>query len=175
MGEFAVLGLEPRLGWSEGEIREAFRAASRERHPDAGGSGFERLEEAQRRLLSPAGRLRAWLRVHGREADGRGVVEGSLMDLFVELGPVLQRADELRRERSAARSALGRALLEPRAQAMREELEAMQDRIAALVDERVAGFAEIEQGRGDPAGVLRDLGFLEKWQGELRSRFGDLW
>ncbi len=172
---FRRLGLEPRLDCAEEAIREAFRRAGREQHPDAGGAGFEELEAAMRRLVSPAGRLQAWMAARGVAGDPRGAIEGRLMELFLELGPVLQRADDLRRQREAARSALGRALLEPRAQEMRDELEAWQERLDGEVAAHTAGFAALERGEGDPARVLRDLRFLEKWQGELRARFAQLW
>ena len=177
MDAFARLGLERRLAIPEEELREAFRAAGKRDHPDAGGSAddFRALQEAYARLSSPAKRLRAWLECEGLTGEERGAISPQLLDLFSTVGAALQEADEVTRRRGAALSALAKAMLEPAVQAAREKLEVAAEKVSAAVVSQEAGFAEIEAGGGDPWLTARDLAFLEKWQGELKARFAGLW
>lgn len=155
----------------------AFREAGKRRHPDAGGSAedFERLKEAERVLADPGRRLRHWLELEGVPGEWRGAVSAGLMDVFADLGALLQRADGLLRERGKASSALAKAMLEGRVQAMREEMEGMQERLEGMVAERVAAFPQVERGERDGWELARELGFLGKWRGEVRERFAGLW
>jgi curved DNA-binding protein CbpA len=177
MDPFARLGLERRLAISEEELREAFRAAGKRDHPDAGGTGedFTALQEAYVRLCSPAKRLRAWLEARGVTGEERGAISPALLDLFSKVGAALQTADEVAKRRSAALSALTKAMLEPAGQAAREKLEAALAEVAAAMRIQEDAFPQIEAGGGDPWLVARDLAFLEKWQAELKARFAGLW
>ena len=177
MDPFTRLGLEQRLAIPEEELREAFRAAGKRDHPDAGGTGedFTALQQAYARLSSPTKRLRAWLECRGMQGEERGSISADLLDLFSKVGTALQQADEVTRRRGAALSALAKAMLEPQVQAAREGLEAALEQVGVATGAREAGFAEIEAGRGDPWVIARDLAFLEKWQGELKARFAGLW
>ncbi len=177
MDPFARLGLAPRLAIPEAELREAFRAAGKLGHPDAGGSGedFAKLQEAFARLLSPSKRLRAWLEVRGIEGDERGAISAELVDLFGKVGAALQQADAATKRRESALSTLAKAMLEPAVQVAREALETALDDVAAVIGVLEQGFPSIESGAGDPWRSARDLAFLEKWQAELKSRFAGLW
>lgn len=177
MDAFERLGLERRLAISEEELREAFRAAGKRDHPDAGGAGedFTALQEAYARLSSPAKRLRAWMECQGIQGEERGSISADLLDLFAKVGASLQQADEVTRRRSASLSALAKAMLEPQVQAAREGLEAALEQVGVATAAREASFAEIEAGSGEPSVTARDLAFLEKWQGELKARFAGLW
>lgn len=177
MDPFTRLGLDQRLAISESELREAFRAAGKNDHPDAGGSGeeFTALQQAFVRLSSPSKRLRAWLECRGITGEERGAISPQLLDLFSSVGTALQQADDITRRRNAALSSLAKAMLEPAVQAAREHLEASLDQVAADIQQQEAAFPAIESGQGDPWLVARDLAFLEKWQAELKSRFAGLW
>lgn len=177
MDAFERLGLKQRLAISEEELREAFRAAGKRDHPDAGGTGedFTQLQEAYARLSSPAKRLKAWLECRGLQGEERGSISPDLLDLFSKVGTALQQADDVTRRRGASLSALAKAMLEPQVQAAREELEAALEHVSVAVGAREAGFAEIEAGGGEPSVMARDLAFLEKWQAELKARFAGLW
>ncbi len=177
MDAFARLGLERRLAYSEEELREAFREAGRRFHPDAGGEGgeFQALQEAFRLLSSPSRRLRHWLELSGIPGDERGALGPELMDLFTRTGETLQGADALIRRRESARSALARAMLEAETQQTREKIEAAQEILGRVAGERIAFFPVLERGDGDPWQIVRDLAFLEKWQGQLRGRYAKLW
>jgi len=177
MDPFERLGLERRLSLSEEALREAFRAAGKREHPDAGGSGdgFSALQDAFARLSSPSKRLRAWLACHGMAGEERGVISPGLLDLFSKVGSSLQQADDVIRRRNASLSALAKAMLEPAVQKAREGLEASLAEVAAAIEVQEALFPEIEAGAGDPWLTARDLAFLEKWQAELKARFAGLW
>lgn len=177
MDPFARLGLEQRLTLSEAELREAFRAAGKSGHPDAGGSGdeFALLQDAFARLSSPARRLRCWLDAKGLSGDERGAISPALLDLFGTVGSALQQADAAAKRREAALSALAKAMLEPAVQQAREALEAALAPVTAAIRSEEARFPDLEAGRGDPWRAARDLAFLEKWQAELKARFAGLW
>ncbi len=177
MDPFARLGLEKRLAISEEELREAFRAAGKRDHPDAGGTGenFRALQEAYARLSSPAKRLRAWLEANGVTGEERGAISPELLDLFSKVGAALQTADDVAKRRAAALSTLAKAMLEPAVQAAREKLEEALAELALAFQAQEAAFPQIESGGGDPWRIARDLAFLEKWQAELKARFAGLW
>jgi curved DNA-binding protein CbpA len=177
MDPFTLLGLELRLALTESDLREAFRAAGKSGHPDAGGTGeeFTALQQAFARLSSPSKRLRAWLECRGLTGEERGAISPQLLDLFSSVGTALQQADDIARRRSAALSHLAKAMLEPAVQAAREHLEASLAEVAVAIRTQEAAFPLIESGQGDPWLVARDLAFLEKWQAELKARFAALW
>lgn len=174
---YQVLGLERKLSLDREVIEAAFRAEGKRHHPDSGGDSdaFERVQEAGKRLLDPAARLRHWLELEDVPGEWRGQVTSGLMDVFSELGEVLQEADQLGRERGQASSALARAMLEGRTQACRERLEDAGARLDRMVAERVERFGVIEAGGCDGWEVARELGFLTKWRQQVRERFAGLW
>jgi hypothetical protein len=177
MDPFERLGLEKRLAVSEAELREAFRAAGKSAHPDAGGSGddFARLQQSFAQLSSPSRRLRCWLEARGVAGEERGAISPALLDLFGSVGGALQQADAVTKQREAALSALAKAMLEPAVQQAREALEAALEAVASAIQAEESRFPTLEAGHGDPWLVARDLAFLEKWQAELKSRFAGLW
>lgn len=177
MDAFVELGLPRDPAVSVDQVREAFREAGKQRHPDAGGEAgdFARLQEAMTILSDPGARLRHWLELEGIDGGMRGPLGEGLMELFGTVGECLQEADALIRERQAASSALVKALLENRVQVVRERLEAMQDRIENETRSRGEAFAAIARGEVDGWLIARELAFLGKWRGQLRERYGALW
>ncbi len=177
MDAFAELGLERRLGVSEEEIRAAFREAGKVRHPDAGGDAadFAKLQEALAVVSNPSARLKHWLELEGIEGGMRGAVRGELMELFSRIGPVLQEADAVIREKEVARSVLAKALLEGKVQACRERLEECQEWVETNASGLCGDFAQVEQGLTDGWELARELAFLGKWAAELRARYAALW
>lgn len=174
---FATLGIPRRLAWTEDELRQAFRDAGKSAHPDAGGTGggFQALQEALGILSSPSRRVKHWLQLREIPGDDRGTLGSDLMDAFSQIGSILQEADALIRKREAAQSALAKAMLEGATQILRERIETGQASLENLIIPRLARFDFLETGEGDPWQVVRDLAFLEKWQAQLRERYGRLW
>jgi len=174
---FQMLGVEKRLGISAEELREAFREAGKQLHPDAGGGegDFADLQRAHDILASPSRRLSHWLELRGTKIDPRGAVDDSLMDLFAGVGSRMQKCEALIRKRDDAKSALGRALLEDETQRCREELEDMIARVNDRIKCECAAFSRYEDtvplDATGAARSVRNLAFLEKWQASLRAIF----
>lgn len=177
---FEILGLEPRLVLDRDGIHAAFREAGKSDHPDAGGDEhrFADLQQAMEILLSPSRRLTHWLELRGVTVDPRGTIGSEMMEQFVRIGGVTQRAEAVIRKRQAAKSALGQALLENEVQSCREDLESAIAGIESGITQRTAGFAALETA--DVVDVeavsetIRNLAFLEKWQRSLRSLYSRL-
>lgn len=177
MDAFEQLGVRRTLIISHDQIQAAFRKQGKVVHPDAGGTtaDFEQLEAAKSIVGSAARRLEHWLNLRGKAGSLRGEVSDDLMTLFTAIGPVLQRADQLLREREAATTSLGKALLERQVLEVRGELEEIQAQLGGLEDQLEANFAQIEAGAVDGWKVARELAFVEKWKSQVRERFGGLW
>ena len=177
---FDRLGIQPRLAISEETLREAFRAAGKQAHPDAGGGDgeFTALNEAFALLVSPSRRLQHWLEWRGLPAETRGTIDTGLMDLFSEVGAATQRAETLIRKRDEAKSSLVRAMLEGETQVCREELETAMAKVESWIARECEIFPELETSESpDPvvaSKAARNLVFLEKWRTGLRSCFGRL-
>lgn len=165
-----------RLVISQEEIREAFRARAAESHPDGGGDDaeFTTLREARDILESPAKRLREWLRVKGVEADARGTIAGELVDFFQKVAATGADAEVAIKSSTAAQSALAKGMAEVRLMGTREKVKNLLSEIEAGIASREEQFPAIEKGEADAATALRDLVFLEKWRGAMRSLYGRL-
>ena len=174
---YEEFGLKRSLVLDIEELRAVFRDRGRAEHPDGGGGseGFSKLQGALVQLSHPSTRLRHWLELEGFEGSLRGSLSSRLVDIFAEISPKLQDADELIRERERAGSPLAKALLEGRVQACREILEGIQTQLSEEIDQRVGQFERIEGGGIDGWEIARELAFLEKWQGQVRERFAGLW
>lgn len=161
---------------SDEEIREAFRVRAAVLHPDSGGDEqeFAKLQGAQDVLLSPARRLKQWMSARGIEADARGQIEGGLMDLFQKVSEVGAASELLIRENAGAKSALVKAMVEVKLIKQRESVKSLLENVADEIQQRIDRFPEIEQGRLDPAIMMRDLVFLEKWRATLKGVYGRL-
>lgn len=176
MNAFESLGLAVRLTVSTEEIREAFRVRAAAAHPDGGGeeAKFAALREAREVLESPARRLREWLRVQGSPVDERGTIGSELMDFFQKVAETGARAEAAVKAGEAAQSALAKGMAEVRLIAERESVKNLIAEIERGIAERVRIFPVIEKGDSDAATAMRDLVFLEKWRGAMRSLYGRL-
>ncbi|MEX1048942.1 MAG: hypothetical protein WED15_05415 [Akkermansiaceae bacterium] len=177
---FHLLGIQPGLEISEESLREAFRAAGKDAHPDAGGGegAFASLREAFAVVSSPSRRLKHWLEWRGTPGDERGSIDDSLMDLFSEVGAVTQQADAAVRKREDAKSSLVRALMEGEIQLCREAVERTITRVESMIDRECAVFPDYESCAAldveAASKVARNLAFLEKWRAGLRASFSKL-
>ncbi len=176
MSAFETLGLGVGLVVSDEEIREAFRVRAAVLHPDSGGDEqeFAKLQGARDVLLSPAKRIKAWMSARGIEADARGQIEGGLMDLFQKVSEVGAEAELLIRENAGAKSALVKAMAEVKLIKQRELVQALLEIIATEVKQRTDRFRQVEEDQIDPATMMRDLIFLEKWRATLKGIYGRL-
>lgn len=177
---FQILGLEHRLVISDDAVRDAYRAAGKRVHPDAGGGEgeFAGLREALGVVSSPSRRLRLWLELRGSPCEIRGSIDSALMDLFARVGAVTQQAEEVIRKREEAMSVLVRALLEKETQVSREAVEHALAEVEAAIDRECSKFPDIEAAdvlnAAAVAEIARSLAFLEKWRVGLRGCFARL-
>ncbi len=175
---YQILGLEPRLVIADETLRDAFREAAKQAHPDAGGGEgeFAAMREAHALLASPSRRLRLWLELRGTPGELRGTVAAELMDLFAAAGAVTQLAEAQIRQREAAKSALVLAMLEGATQDCREAVERVISRLEMRIGAECAAFPEYEQTTVSEAAAqgARNLAFLEKWRAGLRATFSRL-
>lgn len=176
MNAFETLGLPVGLVVSEEEIREAFRKNAVAVHPDSGGDAgeFAALQLAQEILLSPAKRLKDWLSAEGAEVDTRGQIDAGLMDLFQKVAEVGSVAEATIKTRETASSALAKAMAEVALMAQREKVRDLLAAVEMEINVRVSRFPEIENAISNAGVVMRDLVFLEKWRGTLKSIYGRL-
>ncbi len=178
---FQALGLAHQLVIAPEKLEEVIRSASKAAHPDAGGDAedFERVRKAGDILKSPPLRLKAAVQLAGGNPSGRGSVPGEVMDLFSPVAEGLQAVEKFIADRAAARSELGKAVLDAQIPTLKQNLERLQERLGELgnqVAERFAQFDEAgwEASRESMAEAARALTFLGKWQGEIRAATGKL-
>jgi len=177
MDAYSILGVERRLVIEEEELDRRYRALSKSVHPDAGGSasGFEAVRGAYDQLKSPVGRLKEAL----GESAGRGAVPSEVMDFFGPVAEVVQEVDGFLVERHAARSGLGRAVLDARVPGLKARVERMTESLAGLEEVYVGQFESFDERgwdecRPEMEEVARGLAFLTKWQAQLREVVGKL-
>lgn len=172
---FASLDLPRTLVLKEEDIRSAYRTVGKREHPDDGGNeeAFAQMSQAYQILLSPARRLRHWLELQGVRGDSRGVIDGALLEDFGRVGQCLQETDQLLSQHETCHSQLAKALLQPKIQQQRESIDGLQAHLEILTQEKTSAFLQIDKLDHEQAWTLvRDLTFLEKWQQQLRDRYG---
>lgn len=175
---FAVLGLDRHLTLEDDAIESAWRELSKEHHPDAEGGNADHaalLNRAYQALHTPGNRLRHWLEIHGVERERQSTIDPDLMDLFAEVGALLESTDALLQKKKAATSALGQALLAESEMKTQQDLQALLGRLQQAQRESVERFPDFEsalpQGEARAATTtLARLGFLEKWQNQVQDR-----
>jgi hypothetical protein len=176
MDAFSRLRLPRDLSFDESHLREAYRQISKEQQESgADESAQATLTAAYQLLLSPAARLRHWLELSGHSGSPRGTIDGELLDWFSKVAALLQATDELLRRREQCQSALAKAMMESALQQGRVKVETCQADLQHLLREKIALFPAIVTGTLSPAQAwccVRDLSFIEKWQHQLRERYG---
>jgi curved DNA-binding protein CbpA len=176
MSAFDVLRISPGLIFSEEDLRSAFRAAGKELHPDAGGGDgdFASLKESLAIISSPSRRLAHWLSLEGIEVEARGLILPGLMDVFGKIGALSQVADSLIRRREAARSSLGKAMLEPEIQDCLHRIEEMIAEVDDILASECAVFSQwmnMPPSADEGSIKVRNLAFLEKWKASLKGLY----
>ena len=189
---FALLGEARRPDLNPERVKDTFHRLSREQHPDAiadGGEGvgdenFARLNQAQATLRDPKARLRSLLELEYPEVRvaGPAIVPPSLADLFAPVLTLLREVDALLAQKTAASSALAKALLARQEWALREAAAALLEKLASL---HAAALAELrafdaawDPRPPDAAARLLDLhgrfAYLSRWTEQLRERLFEL-
>lgn len=177
---FEILGIPGGLVFSENDLREAFREAGKQVHPDAGGEDgqFAALRDAFAIVSSPSRRLKHWLELRGTPGEVRGSIDPLLMELFSAVGAVTQQAEMVIRQREEAKSSLVRAMLEGETQVCREAVEQAISRVERWMTDECSVFPELEVAEivdvEQVSEIARNLAFLEKWRTGLRACFSRL-
>lgn len=181
MNPFERLGMPLKLAMDEGELKTRIEEASRQNHPDAGGDArqFEEIRQAGELLSNPSARIRAAVEVVEGAPPSRGSIPNAVMDFFSPVATSLEEVNGFVGERGRAQSGLGRAVLDSRVPALKEDVETLMGRLEELESNLVARFPDFdrrgwEASADEMAEVARGLTFLRKWQGELREANGKI-
>jgi curved DNA-binding protein CbpA len=177
---FRLLGLPPAAHLDEDALRAAYLTATRQAHPDQPGGDSElsaRLNAAVEALRSPDTRLRHLIDTESHTPWRAVPLEPALMDLFQRIAATLQSSAALIRKKSAASTALAKALLAPQETRMREDLEALNEQITAQWRALEAALPPIDTRlRGADPSVWAELqalqakfAYLAKWRNQIRE------
>ena len=189
---FALLGLPRQASLDPDLLRQHFQERAAQWHPDHAADAADRAErtvafaalsEAQGILASTPRRLHHLLGLLEGDPASRtaAVMDAGMMSLFSMVGKALAAAESVRRRLAEASTALARALLSPEAMAATETVAAA---TAAVASARAA--LEMSLGAIDAAlwsdppdhAPLRQacgtVGFLEKWDRQLRAAYAAL-
>jgi DnaJ-domain-containing protein 1 len=175
MNPFETFSLEPSLSLDLDSLKALYQDLAASNHPDSGGdkAAFEKINQDYAVLKSPSKRLGAYMEAKEIEHDSRGAVSNDLMDLFMQVGSLVQNADAFIRKKSAATSILAKALLEGESMEMQEQL----SELIATIEEKQETITESFSGaleNTELPQLARNLAFLEKWQAQLQQRYGAL-
>lgn len=175
MNAFDTFSLEPHLAIDLDRLKVLYQNLAAANHPDSGGNKteFERINQDYQTLLSPAKRLKTFMETKGIEHDSRGAVSNDLMDLFMQVGSLVQEADSFIRKKSAATSVLAKALLEGESMELQDKLSELIAKIEAQ-QETITQVLSTEFPYDQLPQIARNLAFLEKWQAQLQQRYGAL-
>lgn len=177
------------------ELKRQYHAVSRETHPDANrtetGSQSDSAETnaAYQCLLQPSTRLRHLLVLIAPGEVTKlkgGQIPDTYIDIFSRIANAVQGADQMIARKKGATSALAQALL---AADEMEAREALEDAGALLADQRAAIESEnlpaidalLASEQVDQSVIVekisesyRALGFLDKWQAQVRAKLLEL-
>ncbi|MFC4995178.1 J domain-containing protein [Rubritalea tangerina] len=175
MSPFATFSLPPSLLVDEDQLQNLYRDLAAQHHPDKGGerSTFDQINRAYQTLKSPSKRLQAYMEATNIEFDSRGAVSNHLMDLFMQVGSLLQNTDAFIRKKSSANSALAKALLEPESMHLQDQLTLLIHSVESSLNTLTETLSESPPPETLPQ-TFRDLSFLEKWHAQLQQRYGAL-
>ena len=170
---FAEFGLPRRVDPGDEVIEDAWRELSRRWHPDSPNGDPARsaaVNRAHEILAQPGSRLRHWLELNGRSARD-AAMSNDTMTLFSKVGTALQAADEVLKKQAAATTAMGKAVLAASEWQVQADLQFLLGEITDAVAAEIAHFPAIDDGDFSLAvSTAAALGFLEKWQAQIRER-----
>ena len=170
---FAELGLPRLVDPGDELIEEAWRELSRRWHPDSPEGDPERSAAVNRAhdiLSQPGPRLRHWLELNGRTARDAAMSDET-MTLFSKVGAALQAADDVLRKRDAATTAMGRAVLAADEWRVQSDLQSMLREITDALGAELERFSALDEENFPLAeSTAAALGFLDKWQAQIRER-----
>ena len=182
---FALLD-QPRLPWLDlEELKNRFHQKTLSAHPDAQtasdstretDSSFAIVNEAYQVLQDPKRRLHHLLTLENSAPASAGqTIPRQLEDLFPAVNALTQQAQSLLEKISATSTALSRSLLQPQIRQLREEAEAVAEKLGTISS---ASLAKLQASNrtwspSSPEEVTRlsDLyytfAYLTRWMAQL--------
>jgi DnaJ-domain-containing protein 1 len=171
---FELLGLPRQAALDETEIQARHHERIAEVHPDKATNPEEReafsgqsqeLNQAAQTLKNPATRIRHLLDLIAPGEKHDAGLDEALMNLFSTVGAAVQGAQQLLAKKSAASSALAKALLAD------DEIQA-QERLQAALGEVTRAENALDFGASETADLRRlytKLSFLDKWRRQINE------
>lgn len=176
MDAFQILGFPRELQINPGVVRARFQERSLELHPDRGGEAgnYRELVEAAAMLGNHARRWAHWAELEGwSRGDKIMEMDATMADEFNRVGDLLARSREVARAKSAAESALAKAMQERKSMLLLGELTGKISEISGKEDEILArandGLSAAEAGK-----LSGQLACLARWTTELREAVATL-
>lgn len=175
MTPFDTFSLSPQLDIDLDHLKKVYQNLAAKNHPDNGGDKetFEKLNESYQTLLRPSKRLLAYMEAAAVDYDPRGSVSNNLMDLFMQVGSLVQTTDAFLKKKESATSVLAKALLENETLQIQEQISTLIEKIDAAQDQITDSFGD-SLAETTLTQYARDLAFLEKWQAQLKQRYAAL-
>jgi len=179
---FAALQ-QPRRGWLDPEeLKQKYQELTLAAHPDRGPTGpsldFAEINEAYRVLSDPKQRLQHLLNLEGHDPSAKQTIPQELVEVFGEIGTVVQEADGLLAKIRSANTALAKSLLrsdilnaQQRASELSDQLQNLYTsaldelkRLDALWDERPRELIQ------DFTKLYHRFAYLGRWMDQVRER-----
>jgi curved DNA-binding protein CbpA len=177
---FALLG-QPRAAWLDpNALKEAYHRQTLQSHPDTATpdreNDFAELNEAYQVLQDPKRRLHHLLSLeNGAPPSANQVIPQELQELFLLIGALTQRANELQGKIRTASNALSRSLLKPQIVELEKEVGELRQKIRELIDAANGQLREINSAwQNDRARQFAPLSklyftfaYLGRWSAQL--------
>lgn len=183
---FEILGVTPRVWYSEGFLEKKLRELCETTHPDQKkfngdeekGGGFMEAQQAFRIVSVTSSRLKLLLELEGRAVKGGGqAVPSDLADTFMEMGAFVQGVDAFFKKYDEVASVIEKAVMKGEQMKWVEQVQVMQGEIfqkRRVLNEALEAF----DGKWDTgAKNLDDLSklyhrecFISRWENQLEPR-----
>lgn len=177
---FALLG-QPRAPWLDpAALKEAYHRQTLKSHPDTATpdreNDFAELNEAYQLLQDPKRRLHHLLSLEsGAPPSANQVIPQELQELFLLIGALTQRANELQEKIRTASNALSRSLLKPQIVELEKEASDLRQKVRDLNDAANVQLREISSAwQSDRARQFASLSnlyftfaYLGRWSAQL--------
>ena len=179
---FALLG-QPRAPWLDpAALKEAYHRQTLQSHPDTATpdreNDFAELNEAYQILQDPKRRLHHLLTLeNGAPPSANQAIPQELQELFLLIGALTQRANELREKIRTTSNALSRSLLKPQIVELEKQAGDLRQKIRDLIDAANVQLREINSAwQNDRARQFTPLSnlyftfaYLGRWSAQLHE------
>jgi curved DNA-binding protein CbpA len=183
MTDFFALFDQPRQPWLEPDVvKEKYHQLTRVAHPDVGAHAasikFEEITEAYRVLSDPKLRIQHLLTLEGRpSAAVNRVVSEDLEKLFLQIGTLSQKTEQLLARMTSGNNALALSLVKSESSELRSQIERLLVEVAHGYERCVAELSELNEGwnRNRSTAMLQletlhaRMSYLSRWLAQLKE------